>query len=155
MRGRTYTVGFNNISVSAAQDLFGVYAGSVKAFEIEFVKLGQVTQTVLGGLRLRLRYLPATVTSGSGGNAATPKPTNPNDTAATITARINDTTQATTSGTAVDLPDAWDLPFGYLWMPPEGSRIIIPPSGAFIVSLDQAPGAAITANGHMAVRELF
>jgi hypothetical protein len=49
--------------------------------------------------------LPATVTNGSGGGAGTVKPLVPGDAAASATSRINDTTQATTSGTAVDL---WD-----------------------------------------------
>jgi len=153
-RSRVYTVGFNNVTLAAVQDLFSLLATANMAFEVHYVKFGQVTQSAIGGLRLRLRRLPATVTVGSGGTAPTPAPIFPNDAAATVTARVNDTVQATTSGTAIDLPDTWDLPFGYLWMPPESDRIIIKPSQAFIVSLDSTPGSLV-ANGHMAFGELF
>ena len=153
-RGRVYTVGFNNVTLSAVQDVLAIYAGASMAFEVHFVKLGQVTQTTIGGARLRLRHLPATVTTGSGGTSQVLAAALPNDASATVTARANDTTQATTSGTAKDMPDVWDLPFGYLWMPPEADRIVIKPSEAFVVSLDTALSSVI-ANGHMAIAELF
>ena len=152
-RSRVYTIGFNNVTLSAVQDLFGLYTGTGMAIEIHFIKLGQVTQTTIGGLRLRMRHLLATVTSGSGGSVLTPAPALPNDVAATTVARANDTTQASSS-TVKDLPDTWDLPFGFIWMPPEADRIVIKPSEAFIVSLDGTPGSLV-ANGHMAFAELF
>jgi hypothetical protein len=109
----------------------------------------------VANLRVRLRYLPSTVTSGSGGGAGTLKPFVPGDAAATITGRTNDTTQASTSGTAVDLwDDAWNTINGFLWVPPVPSRPpVIGLSGAFIVSLDTAP-SSIVANGSVTVEEL-
>lgn len=154
-RSRVYTVGFAGVSVSAVQDLFALTATSGKAFEVHYIKLGQITQTTIGGLKLRLRRLPATFTTGSGGSSATVSPIIPTDVAATVTARVNDTAQATTSGTAVDMPDSWDLPFGYLYMPPEADRLIVEPSTGFIVSLDTAPGSTIVVSGHMAFAELY
>lgn len=156
MSGRIYTTGFQNVSVSAVQDLIGVYAGSAKIFALQSVNIGQITGTTVQNLRLRLRYLPTTVTAGTGGSAGTVKPFVPGDAAATITSRINDTGQATTSGTAVDL---WDDVFntinGYLWVPPSPGRPpIIGLSGALIVSLDTAPGSALTMSGTVTVEEL-
>lgn len=153
-RSRVYTAGFNGVSVSAVQDIFSLSSGA-KAIEIHYVKLGQITQTSIGGLRLRLRRLPATFTQGSGGSVVTPAPLITSDVAATVVAHVNDTTQATSTGTIVDMPDAWDLPFGYLWMPPEVDRPLIGPSGGFILSLDTVPGTALVANGHIAFAELF
>lgn len=154
-RSRVYTVGFAGVSVSAVQDLFSLAATSGKAFELHYIKLGQVTQTTIGGLKLRLRRMPATFTVGSGGSAATPGPIITTDVATTITARTNDTSQASSSGTVVDMPDTWDLPFGYVWMPPESDRFVIGPSGAFVLSLDTAPGSAIVCSGHLAFAELY
>lgn len=154
-RSRVYTVGFAGVSVAAVQDLFSLAATAGKAFELHYIKLGQVTQTTIGGLKLRLRRMPATVTVGSGGTVATPGPIITTDVAATVTARTNDTVQATSTGTVVDMPDTWDLPFGYLWMPPEADRPIIGNSGAFVLSLDSAPSSAIVCNGHMAFAELY
>ena len=67
--GRVYTVEFANVSVSAAHDLIGIYAGSSKAFKLHSVTIGQVTATAVGNLRLRINRLTSAVTSGSGGSA--------------------------------------------------------------------------------------
>jgi hypothetical protein len=154
MPGRIYSVSFKGVSVSAVQDLFGIYAGA-KAFKVHSISLGQVTATAVGNLKLSLNRLPATVTAGSGGTTPSPEPLSPNDTAATITAQANDTTQATTGGTAQTLfADAINVINGYLFLPPAEDRPIVAPSQAFIVSLDSAPGAQ-TWSGTIVVEELF
>lgn len=152
---RRYVMGFSNVSVSAAQDLLALYAGASGAIEIEGAWLQQVTQTGNGNLRLRWRRLPATVTAGSAGSAGTIKPLRTGDAAATVTGRINDTTPATTSGTAVDMPDGWNLINGYFYQPPADDRIACNPSEAIVLSLDQAPGGAIVCNGAVIFRELI
>lgn len=154
--GRIYAVGFQNVSVSAVQDLIAVYAGASKIFGLLSVNIGQVTGTTVQNLRWRIRYLPSVVTAGSAGSAGTVKPILPGDAAATITARINDTTQATTGGTAVDL---WDDVFntinGALWVPPTPGRpFVCGLSGAIVISLDQAPASALTMSGTVTVEEL-
>lgn len=154
--GRIYTVSFTAVSISAAQDLFNIIAGSSKVIAIHAIELGQVTQTTIGNLRLRVRYLPATVTNGTGGSSVTPRPINVGDNAATFTARANDTSQATSSTTIVDLwSDQWNLLNGFLWVPPAVNRPFVgAPSGAIVVSLDSSPGSAITASGTITVEEL-
>ena len=154
-RGRVYTMGFANVSVSLVQDLLALYTG-VKAIEIHEIVLGQITATVIGNLRVRLVYLPATVTAGSGGSAGVINPSIATDTAATVTERTNDTTQATTSGTAVALqPDVMNVLNGYQHLPFEEDRFIIGPNSGFIVSLDTAPSSAQTWNGTIKFAELF
>ncbi len=154
--GRMYTVSFTAVSISGTQDLFNIIAGSSKVVAVHAIELAQISQTTVGNLRLRVRYLPATVTNGSGGGAATPRPMNVGDNAATFTARINDTTQASSSTTIVDLwSDQWNLLNGFLWVPPAVNRPFVgAPSGAIVVSLDSAPGSAITASGTITVEEL-
>jgi len=154
--GRIYSAVFTNVAITAVQDLFALYAGASKIVALQSIELAQITQTTVGNLRLRVRYLPATVTAGSGGSAPTARPFVPGDAAATATVRVNDTTQATTSGTAVDLwSDQWNLLNGYLWVPTTVNR---PPvsalSGALIVSLDSAPGSSITCSGSITFEEL-
>lgn len=153
--GRIYTIGFQNVTISAVQDMIAVYAGSSKVFAVLQVNIGQVTATSIANQRVRLRYLPVTVTTGSGGSAVTPRPYVSGDAAATVTARQNDTTQATTNGTAVDLQDdSWNVINGYLWVPPVPSRPpVIGISGALIVSLDTAPASIVT-NMSVVVEEL-
>lgn len=153
--GRIYTMAFNGVTLSAVQDALSLYAGASKIFAVLSVNLGQVTGTTVANMRVRLRYLPTAVTSGSGGSAGVIRPYLPGDVAATVTGRTNDTTQATSSGTAVDLwDDTWNTVNGFLWVPPVPSRPpVIGLSGAFILSLDTAPSAMVS-NGSVTFEEL-
>lgn len=158
MMGRMYTMGFNGatLGTSGPQDLLAVYTGSSKIIAPRSVNLSPaIGSTTISNLRIRLRYLPTTVTSGSGGGAGTIARWVAGDAAATATGRINDTTQATTSGTAVDLwDDAWNTINGFLWAPASPNQPpIIGISGAFIVSLDSTP-AALVVSGSVTFEEL-
>lgn len=153
--GRIYSMSLAGVTLSAAQDLMSVTAGSSKIFSVLSVNIGQVTGTTVANARIRLRYLPVTVTAGSGGSAGTMVKWVSGDVAATITGRINDTVQATSSGTAVDLwDDVWNTVNGFLWVPPVQSRPpVIGISGAFVVSLDTAL-SSLVANASVTVEEL-
>lgn len=153
---RIYTVQFSGVSVSAVQDLLAVYSGASMAFAVHSIQVGQITQTAVEAVRISLVRLPATVTTGSGGSAATPRPTSATDSAATVTARRNDTVQATTNGTAVTLlADAFNLVNGYQWIFPPDDRPVAKLSEAIVLSLDSAPAAARTMSGTMVIEELF
>lgn len=154
--GRIYTTGFSGVTVAAVQDAINVLAGATKVLGILSVNLGQVTGTTVANARVRLRYLPVTVTNGTGGGAGTVKPWVSGDAAATATSRINDaSTQATSSGTAVDIwDDVWNTVNGFLWVPPVPSRPpVIGLSGAFIVSIDTVL-ASFVCNGSVTFEEL-
>jgi hypothetical protein len=153
--GRLYTMNFNNVSVAAVQDLLALYAGATRMFGVHAVSLGQVTGATVANARLRHRLLPATVTSGSGGAAGVINKTQVGDAAATVTGRVNDTTQATTSGTGVDLvDDVWNTINGYIWYPPiPGRPFLVPLSAAYVISLDTVP-ATMTVNGSITFEEI-
>lgn len=154
--GRTYIIRFRGVSVSAAQDLCAAYAGASMALEVISVTLGQVTLPTVELLPISIKRLTATVTAGSGGNSFTPELDTDTDSAATFTARINDTTIATTSGsTAFPHVDIFNVVNGYPWIFPERARPSCKLSEALIFSLDGAPGAARVMTGSMKVRELF
>jgi hypothetical protein len=154
--GRVYSIPFANVSVAAVQDLIAIYAGSSKAFRLHSFQIGQITNTTVQNLRLSINRLPATVTAGSGGTTPALNPAQPNDTAATITAHANDTTQATTSGTkAVMLADVFNTVNGYIYLPPGEDRIVVGPNQALSISLDTAPASAMNMSGTAVVEELF
>lgn len=154
--GRTYTIPFRGVAVTAAQDLVCVYAGASMAFEVISINVGQITDTSVELLPISLRHLPATVTAGSGGTTPTPVPDNPTDAAATVTAHVNDTSQATTGGTATyPHADVFNEVNGYSWVFPERARPSAKLSEAISFSLDGAPGASRTMSGSMKIRELF
>lgn len=159
--GRAYAVPFVNVSVSAAQDLFYLKPAADKVCIVEAVYLSNVGVAADAGdaqeelLRVEGIRLPATVTVGSGGTSPTPGPLAVNDTAAGFTARVNDTTVATTSGTAVTLhADGWNVRVPYVWMPPPEHRIIVANAQAFVFRLNSAPTDAVSCSGVCIVREL-
>jgi hypothetical protein len=154
--GRTYNIVFRGVSVSATQDLCAAYAGASMAVEVVSITLGQITQTSVENLQLSVKRLTATVTNGSVGSSFTPTLDTDTDAAATFTARINDTSIATTSGSTAYLhSDVVNLVNGYQWIFPERNRPSCKLSEALIFSLDTAPSGARTMSGAMKVRELF
>lgn len=153
---RLYAVSFSAVAVSAAQDLIGLLATANMAFKVHYVELGQKTLTSWEAKEITLRRNPATATVGSGGSAATPRPFNPGDAAATVTARTNDTTAQTTSGTqAILLARDWEFLNGFFWMPAPEQRPIIKPSEGFAINLGTAPSGSMTASGTVWIEELF
>jgi hypothetical protein len=102
---RTYSVSFTAVAVTAAQDLIAIYGAAGKMCKIRRISVNIAASTLpaVVGLEIRCRFLPATVTAGSSGTAPTPQKLDNGDAAATFTARVNDTTPATTSGTAAVL----------------------------------------------------
>lgn len=159
--GRAYTVPFVAVTVSAQQTLFYIKPAADKICIIEAIYVSIVGGIADAGdaqeelLQLELIYLPATVTVGSGGSAPTPVPKAVNDTAAGFTARVNDTTKATTSGTALNRhPDGMNsrIPYGYA--PPAEHRDIVANAAAIIFNLNTTPADALAMSGEMTVREL-
>lgn len=156
MTKRVYTISFEAVAVTAVQDLIAVYAGASMPFEVHAIQLGQITATVVGNLNLSLKRLPATVTAGSGGGAGTLVAASPSDAAATVTARINDTTQATTSGTVAKvLVDVYNVINGYQWIFPPDDRPECGLNQAIVLSLDTAPGSSETMSGTLTIAELI
>lgn len=102
---RIYTVPFENVAVSAVQDLLSIKGSSGKIVQIIRFWIGATDTTLqtAQSLRLRLKYGSATVTLGSGGTVPTPQPVDPGDAAASFTCHVNDTTQATTTGAFTSL----------------------------------------------------
>lgn len=152
---REYSIEFDGVSVSAVQDLLAVYAGSSMAFEVHSITLGQITASAVGNLRITLKRMRATVSTGSGGSAPTVQKLNDGDAAATVTARANDTSQATATTSAKLHADVYNVVNGYQWIFPPDDRPVIQPSQAAVLSLDTAPGSAETMSGTMVIAELF
>ncbi len=153
---RLYAVTVDAVAVSAAQDIVNLTATAGMAFKVHSVYLGQKTLTTAEMKQVRCRRFPATVTAGSGGSAATPRPLINGDPAATVTSRINDTTGMTTGGTAVLLyADVWHFLNGLFWMPAPEQRPVIAPSQGFTVELPTAPSGSMTVSATVVFEELF
>lgn len=152
--GRKYVVGFEQVSCAAAQDVFLIKAPSSKVLKILAVRLGQSSSTTSTQQRVRFSRLPATVSDGTGGTAATPRKTEQGDPAAAFTARVNDTTQATTSGSKSTLfEDVFNILSGYQYVPVPEECVTVPPSEAVVVEFP-AMGATATYDGSVVVEEI-
>lgn len=161
--GRLYALTFENVTISAAQDLFYIKPAADKPCVLEAVYLSNVGGTTDAGdaqeelLRLVVNRLPATVTVGSGGSASgtgTLNAVSTNDAAAGFTGRTNDTTPATTSGTARTLhPDGWNVRIPYVYMPPPEHRLWVGNAEALVFKLLSTPADALSVSAVAYIRE--
>lgn len=151
---RTYSISFEQVAVSAAQDLVQVNGASGKIARILAVSVGSSDTTAPTNqqLALRCRFLPATVTNGSGGSTPTPQPLDPGDAAASISALANSTTKATTSGTAKTLKEAGANIFaGFDYQFPRPP--VIGPSESFVFELLSTVSGTVHLSGEVLVEE--
>lgn len=159
MIGRVYTVTFENVSISAAQDLFEITPGDDKPVRLLGIVLSNVGGTADAGDAqeelLRLTVRRGYATSGSGGTAPTPQPLNSVDTAAGFAAEVNNTTVAT-AGTGVLLhADGWNvrIPYQQFWTP-ETYIMASQSNTILVVRLDSAPADAISVSGTIYLEEI-
>jgi len=159
--GRAYSVVFSGVGIAAEQEFFYIKPAADKVCVIEAIEISNTGKAEDAGdaqeefLRVDLIRIPATVTASSGGTAPTPNPLSTNDNAAGFTARVNDTTVATTTGTALTLiSTGFNIRAPYIWMPPPEHRILVANAQALVCRLKTAPTDSVTMSGTMIVREL-
>jgi hypothetical protein len=156
MGSRVYVSNFENVAISAVQDVESLRAAGASGAIIHHIVLsagGGVTTP--SEIRLRLKRLPATVTAGSGGSAPTISAVDSGDTkTATCVVRANDTTQATTSGTAaILLTWQWNVLGQFEYLPAPEDREIIQPGEALVLDIPGAP-ASTTVSGFLKWQEV-
>lgn len=104
--GRVYSIplNFTHTAAGGDTDIVSIQPADDKPCRLIGFEPGQVSETGDAAEEMvdfELIHMTATVTIGSGGNSVTPVPARPGtDLAAGFTARVNDTTVATTSGTS-------------------------------------------------------
>jgi len=158
--GRRYNVTFKNVSVSASQDLIQIKGATGKMLKIIKAWWGCTNTTLPTSelLSTEVHYLPATVTDGSGGGAGTVSKIDPGDAAASLTALINNTTPATTSGTLVVLDQSGDhLYNGYKspldWLDGKTAPVC-GPSESICLALIESPSTTVLLSGGVTVEEM-
>lgn len=108
--GRIYSVSYTGTITNSGgdTDLLELLPADDKPVKLRGLLLSQISEVgdaAEEGLRISILRLPATVTSGSGGSAVTPAPMDSADAAAGVAVECNNTTVATTSGTAVTMAE--------------------------------------------------
>lgn len=154
MTGRTYSVIFSAVAVTAAQDLFEITPADDKPVNILGLFIGQSSDA--GDAQdelLQVSIIRGFTTSGSGGSAPTPAPLDNIDTAAGFTAEVNNTTVANT-GTSVTLhTDTFNVRAGYqIWFPPECYPRATQANTTIVVRIT-APADSLTMSGTLYVQE--
>ena len=147
--GRMYSATFEEIAVSAVQDLFEVVAPSDAAVVIHGFEISQSSDTDSEMLNLLVHRGTA---SGSGGASVTASPLAVGDAAFGGTVERNNTTQSV-EGTILHSA-AFNVLNGYVWIPTPECRPVISPSGLFIVELQTAPADALTMSGVVYFEEI-
>lgn len=155
---RMFTVVFRAVAVTAVQDFFELNPASNKPIRLARIQIGQYSdfgdaQDEL--LSVSVFRVPATATSGSGGTSPTPQLVGATGQAAGFTAKVNNTTVATTSGTLAELcaippfnvRSGLDLP-----LEPE-FRFEAVNATLLVVRLNIAPADSLTMNGTVFVVE--
>lgn len=154
--GRVYSVNFEGVAVTAAQDFFELTPADDKPIRLLGMFLSQSTE--IGDAQdemLRVQVLRGHSTSGSGGSAATPIPIDPSSPAAGVAAEVNNTTIAS-SGTAVILhSESFNVRAGLgHWWIPECAPIANQGNTTIVVRLLANPADSVTMNGTLYVEEL-
>lgn len=150
--GRIYSATFEQVLVSAVQDLFEIVAPSDAIVLLHALYLSQASEAG----DAESEQLPILIhrgsTSGSGGSTITPRPMQVGDAAFGGTVEANNTTQATEGD--ILHAESFNVMAGLalVWTPeirPQAS-----PSGRIIVELQAAPADAITMDGSIYFEEI-
>ncbi len=156
---RVYTVQFNDVAVTAAQDLFEILAptdGIVVVHEWELFQTSDVGDAAEEILRIETVRGVGSVTSGSGGSTPTAQPLSDGDPAFGGTVEANNTTRmAAGSGTLETLEQrGWNVrvPLNRIYTPE--TRPVISPGNRWTLALAANPADSLTVTGCVVFEEL-
>ncbi len=143
--GRMYSAVFEEVAVSAAQDLFEINAPSDAVVVIHAVIISQSSDAGDSESEQLNVLIHLGSTSGSGGSTITARPLNLGDAAFGGTIEANNTSQST-EGTHLH-SECFNIMAGMqIWWTPE-TRLMISPSDRLIIELQTAPADAVTMSG--------
>lgn len=150
-----YTVQFNAVAATVAQDLFELVASSSKPIVLLGFGLSQTTE--LGDAaeeQLAILVKSGQTVSGSGGSSATPVANDQSGSAASFTAEVNNTTKANTGTILTHYAYAWNVRGPFDIILPETMQLLMPVSRRLTIELVGAPADSITMNGYAVVQEI-
>ena len=151
-RGGLYTVSFEDVAVSAVQDLFEVTVPANKQYVIHEVRVSQSSDagdSESEQLLFKVKRHWNGQSSGSGGTAATPAALNGRDRTGTAPTgwEVNNTTQVSGGSSALTYVSAEDVQVGLSYTPKTGFEPIVVEEETFTVALANAPTDSLTMSG--------
>lgn len=153
---RTYTVQFNAVAATVAQDLIEIVAHASRVAKIIAFGLSQYTDVGDAAEEiLPILLKSGQTTSGSGGSSATPAALDTaNSIAAGFTAEVNNTTKASTGTILTHYATAWNIRGPLDIILPEPMQVILVAGRRATLELVSAPADSLTLNGYMVVEEI-
>jgi hypothetical protein len=155
---RVYSASFENVTVSAVQDLFDIAPADDRPVEILSIVITQSSEVGDAAEEmLRLRFVRGFATAGSGGTAPTAEPHSSTDSGTGATVRVNDTSQAVVGAGTTNIlrAETFNVRAGYYYTPIPEERIIVKqPDTRLVVQLMAAPTDAVSMSGTITFREL-
>jgi len=153
--GRMYTAVFNNVAVTAIQDLFEVVAPADSVVLLHDIHLSQNTDVGDAAEEvLRVELTSGQTTSGSGGSAPTAIPVSFGDAAFGGTVEVNNTTQASAGTIVTHYVWNWNIRGGFDKIFTPETRPILSPSRRMCLELPAAPADSVTMSGSITFEEI-
>lgn len=150
--GRMYSATFEEVAVTAAQDLFEINAPSDAVVVVHAVHVSQSSDAGDAQSEQLNVLIHRGSTSGSGGSTPTAAPLSLGDPAFGGTVEANNTSQST-EGTQLH-SETFNVMAGLsiIWTPE--TRPVISPSGRLIIELQTAPADSLTMSGTVYFEEV-
>jgi len=150
-----YTAVFNNVAVTAIQDLFEIVAASDAVVLIHDIHLSQNTDVGDAAEEvLRIELTSGHTTSGSGGSAPTAIPRDIGQSAFGGTVEVNNTTQASAGTIVTKYVWNWNIRVGFDKIFTPETRPRIAPGTRMCLELPAAPADSVTMSGSITIEEI-
>jgi hypothetical protein len=147
-----YSATFDQVGVTAAQDLFQLTAPADAVVRIHAVYISQSSDAGDAASEQLNILVHRGSTDGSGGSAPTPSPLQVGFPSAGTAIEANNTSQST-EGTNIHT-DCFNVMAGWTWIPTPETRPVISPSGRLVVELQTAPSDSLTMSGTVVFEEI-
>lgn len=157
--GRIYVASFENVTVTAAQDFFGLAPATNKPVILHSYSISNVGGAADAGdaqeEMLRIVLVRGNTTVGSGGTTTTPVPIQNADTAFGGVCRINDTTAASAGTAETFAQPGWNvrMPAERLWAP-EDRPVCTAAQTRICLRLLSTPADALSITGELVLEEI-
>lgn len=150
-----YTAVFNNVAVTAIQDLFEIVAAADAVVLLHDIHLSQNTDVGDAAEEvLRIELTSGHTSSGSGGSAPTAIPRDIGQSAFGGTVEVNNTTQASAGTIVTKYVWNWNIRVGFDKIFTPETRPRIAPGTRMCLELPAAPADSVTMSGSITIEEI-
>lgn len=150
--GRMYSAVFENVGVTAAQDIIQIAAPATLYVIVHSIYLSQSSDSGDSESEMLNLLIHRGTSNGSGGSVPTARPLNTSDTAASTVVEVNNTSQGT-EGVHLHA-SCFNVLSGLELIFTPQTRLILPKSGLLHVEIQGAPGDSLTMNGTVYFEEV-